>query len=57
METIFAQLAKARLEAARRNESFIRVPMSLVAEIVAALMGRKTSEQVLSEKTEGDPDE
>lgn len=54
--SIFSQLAKARSDAIKRNEPFVRVPMSLVAEIIAALVGRKTSEQAMSEKIAGGGD-
>lgn len=45
-ETILSELAKARKYARDHNEKFVRIPLPLLADIVAELLGAKVNEQV-----------
>ena len=44
MNPILIGIANARKEAIVRREGFARIPMTLLADIVAELMGRETSD-------------
>jgi hypothetical protein len=54
METVLSELAKARKYAREHNERFVRISLPVLADVVAALLGAKVSEESEADNTKKD---